>query len=258
MVMAKNKQTDNMVQSLLRAIDILNLVSESKKGLNVTQISEVLDLHKSTVYRLLNTLQYKNYVEKDNHKNYKTGKKIIELGNKALNNIDLRNEARPYLKELGDITKETIHLGVIDNFEIFYIDKVESSHTIRMYSSIGKGGPLYCTGVGKALLAFSSEKYINDFIKNTKLKRFTSNTITNKEKLKDHLNEIQNQGYAVDNMEHEENIRCVATPIFDYERQVIAAISISGPSHRITLTKIKEYSELAIKFSNKISNGLFI
>ncbi|RAK12580.1 IclR family transcriptional regulator [Halanaerobium saccharolyticum] len=256
--MVKKKQTDNLVQSLLRAIDILNLVSQSKEGLNVTQISEALNLHKSTVYRLLNTLQYKNYVKKDKYKNYKTGKKIIELGNKALNDIDLRNEAKPYLMELGNITKETVHLGIIEDYEIVYIDKVESSHTIRMHSSIGKGNPLYCTGVGKALLAFSSDKYIEDFIKNNELKRFTPNTITEKSELRDHLKKIQKQGYAVDNMEHEDNIRCVATPIFDHKKNVIAAISISGPVQRITLEKVKEYAELAIEFSQKISRSLFI
>lgn len=251
--MNADKLPKNTVQSLIRAIDILDLVSSRKEGINVTEIAEQLKLHKSTAYRLLSTLEYKNYVKKDKDKRYRVGKRVIEIGHQALNNIDLRKEMRPFLQELGEITEETVHLGIIDDFKVFYIDKVETSHTIRMYSSIGKGGPLYCTGIGKALLAFSEAEYINKFFEQLDFVKYTDNTIIYKEELKDELEKIKKRGYAVDNMEHEDNIRCVAAPIFDYRGDLIAAVSISAPAQRLTMERTAELSKLIVDYTNKMS-----
>lgn len=251
--MVSDKKPKNIVQSLIRAIDILDLVSKNKEGINVTEISDQLNLHKSTAYRLLSTLEYKNFVKKDKNKKYKVGKRVIEIGYQALNNIDLRKEMRPILQKLGEITEETIHLGVLDNFKVFYIDKVETSHTIRMYSSIGKGGPLYCTGIGKALLAFSEQEYINRFLKQVKFVKYTDNTITHKKELKDELEKIKKSGYAIDNMEHEDNIRCVAAPILDYSGDLIAAISISAPTQRMSMKRATKLSKLIVDNTKKMS-----
>lgn len=251
--MVSDKKPKNIVQSLIRAIDILDLVSKNKDGINVTEISDQLNLHKSTAYRLLSTLEYKNFVKKDKNKKYKVGKRVIEIGYQALNNIDLRKEMRPILQKLGEITEETIHLGVLDNFKVFYIDKVETSHTIRMYSSIGKGGPLYCTGIGKALLAFSEQEYINRFLKQVKFVKYTDNTITHKKELKDELEKIKKSGYAIDNMEHEDNIRCVAAPILDYSGDLIAAISISAPTQRMSMKRATKLSKLIVDNTKKMS-----
>ncbi|MFW5687250.1 MAG: IclR family transcriptional regulator [Halanaerobium sp.] len=251
--MAVDEIPKNTVQSLIRAMDILDLISSCKEGINVTEISARLKLHKSTVYRLLSTLEYKNYVKKDENKKYRIGKRVIEIGHQALNDIDLRKEMRPFLQKLGELTKETVHLGVIDDFKVFYIDKVESSHIIRMYSSIGKGGPLYCTGIGKVLLAFSGQKYIEKFIKRVKFVKYTENTIINKKDLRDQLAAIKNKGYAVDNMEHENNIRCVAAPIFDYRENLIAAVSISAPAQRMSMERTVDLSKLVIEYTQKMS-----
>lgn len=251
--MNSDKTPKNTVQSLIRAIDILDLVSSNKEGINVTEISTQLKLHKSTAYRLLSTLEYKNFVKKDKNKRYKVGKRVIEIGHQALINIDLRKEMRPILQELGEITKGTVHLGILDDFKVFYIDKVETSHTLRMYSSIGKGGPLYCTGLGKALLAFSEQEYINRFLKQLKFVRYTDNTITHKKELKDELEKIKKRGYAVDNMEHEDNIRCVAAPVFDYSGELIAAVSISAPTQRISMKRTTKLSKLIVDYSQKMS-----
>lgn len=251
--MAADRVPKNTVQSLIRAVDILDLISSSKKGINVTEIAERLKLHKSTAYRLLQTLEYKNYVKKDEHKRYKVGKRVIEIGQQALNNIDLRQEMRPFLQKLGEITEETVHLGILDDFKVFYIDKVETSHTIRMFSSIGKGGPLYCTAIGKALLAFSEEEYINKFIAQVDFVKYTENTIIQKEKLRSELAEIKERGYAVDNMEHEDKIRCVAAPVFDYSGKLTAAVSISAPAQRMPMERITELSKLLVEYTQKMS-----
>ncbi len=251
--MTADRTPKNTVQSLIRAVDILDLISSSKEGINVTEIAAQLKLHKSTAYRLLSTLEYKNYVKKDKNKRYKVGKRVIEMGHQALNNIDLRKEMRPFLQELGEATKETVHLGIIDDYKVFYIDKVETSHTIRMYSSIGKGGPLYCTGIGKVLLAFSEKEYIDQFLKQLKFVKYTKNTIINRKELKEELAEIKKRGYAVDNMEHEDNIRCVAAPIFDYRGELIAAVSISAPAQRMTMERTAELSQLLVDYTQRMS-----
>jgi DNA-binding IclR family transcriptional regulator len=251
--MAVGQEPKSTVQSLVRAIDILDLVSRSKEGISVTEIAAQLQLHKSTAYRLLNTLEYKNYVKKDQNKKYKVGTKVIEIGHYALNNIDLRKEMHPFLKKLGEITKETVHLGIIDDHKVIYIDKVESSHTIRMYSRIGKGGPLYCTGIGKALLAFSDSDYISRFLKQLKFVKYTDNTIIDQNELKDELIKIREKGYAVDNMEHEENIRCVAAPVFDFRGELMAAVSISAPAQRMTLERTDELSKLLLDYTEQMA-----
>jgi DNA-binding IclR family transcriptional regulator len=243
----------NTVQSLVRAIDILDLIGHSKKGISVTEIAAQLKLHKSTAYRLLSTLEYKNYVKKDQNKRYKVGTKVIEIGHYALDNIDLRKEMHPFLQKLGEITKETIHLGIIDDYKVIYIDKVESSHTIRMYSSIGKGGPLYCTGIGKVLLAFSEPGYINKFLKNLEFVKYTAQTIIDQKDLKEELIKIKEKGYAVDNMEHEENIRCVAAPVFDFRGKLIAAVSISAPAQRMTMARTVKLSKLLLTYTEQMS-----
>lgn len=251
--MAAEQASKNTVQSLVRAIDILDLISRSKNGISVTEIAAQLQLHKSTAYRLLSTLEYKNYVKKDRNKRYKVGRRVIEIGHHALDNIDLRKEMHPFLEELGKITKETVHLGIKDDYKVFYIDKVESSHTIRMYSSIGKGGPLYCTGIGKALLAFSDPEYLSRFLKEVKFVKYTDNTIVDKRELKEELTKIKARGYAVDNMEHEENIRCLAAPVFDFRGKLTAAVSISAPAQRIPLERTAELSKLLLDYTEQMS-----
>ncbi|AZR74760.1 IclR family transcriptional regulator [Anoxybacter fermentans] len=245
-----------MVQSLDRALDILEKIVEAEDGLGVTELSKSLELHKSTIYRLLATLAYRGYVRQDpKNEKYKVGIKLFELGNLALNKLELRREVRPFLEELMSRTGETIHLGILDNDEVVYIDKVESPQTIRMYSKIGKRAPVHCTGLGKVLLAYSSSEVIDKVIEKG-LRAYTENTITDVDAFKKHLEEIRRQGFAIDNVEHEEGIRCVAGPIFDYSGNVIASFSISGPTMRVTEEKIPDFAQLVRDYSKKMSRAL--
>ncbi len=251
------KKPNQLIKSLDRAIDILELVVGKENGMGVTEISRELDIHKSTVYRLLDTLKYRGYLEKneDNHK-YFAGINLFELSSKVLNDIDSRIRVRPYLEELMQKTKETIHLGILDGGEVIYLDKVESTATIRMYSQVGKRVPAHSTSLGKAIMAHISEERVKEILQEKGMEGKTKNTITDLDKFLDHLKKVRKQGYAVDDEEQEEDIRCIAGPIFNHRGDVVAAFSISAPITRMTEKRMEELAKLVVEYSNKMSRSL--
>ncbi|QTL96715.1 helix-turn-helix domain-containing protein [Iocasia frigidifontis] len=248
MVLSKN------VQSISRAINILEKLIYSDKGLGVTEISNSLALKKSTTHRILSTLVNHGYVAQDENSKYKVGLKFFEVGSVAINKLDLRNDVRPFLKKIRDKTNETVHLGLLDNNHVLYIDKVESLKTVRMFSEIGRKIEPHCTSLGKVLLAYSPDKVVDDIIDNGLIK-YTDNTITEPDKLKEHLKEVRINGYAIDDEEQLMGVRCIAGPIFNYEGEVIASFSITGPLIRMSKEKIKELSELIKQYSIIISRS---
>ena len=251
------KKPNQPVKSLDRALNILEIVASAEGPLGVTEISQKADLHKSTVYRILDTLHYRGYIsQKQENEKYSTGLKLFELGSLAINELDLQSTAKPYLKELKNLTEEAVHLGVLDDGEIIYIEKVESPKTITMRSKVGKRVYAHSTSLGKAILAFSSNDLVDSIIESKGLPQKTSNTITNEKDFKMELKAIRKQGYAIDDEENEEYIRCLAGPIFNHKGEVSAAFSISGPAIRLTLDKVEEFSSLIKQYSKKISNSL--
>lgn len=247
----------DVVQSVDRALSILDVLSDFESGVGLTEISVKLNLHKSTVYRLLSTLIFKGYVEQDEITNkYRLTLKLLELGNKRIENIDVLEVARPYLNELMKKTNEVVHLVLLEGYEMVYIDKVESHNTIRMYSRIGKRSPAYCTAVGKAILAYLPEKKVDEIWKQSDVKKHTQYTITDLPKMKEELEIIRRNGYSVDEQEHELGVRCLGSPIFNHNGEVFAAISISGPTMRFTKEKASELSSLLKEYSKKISEKL--
>jgi DNA-binding IclR family transcriptional regulator len=252
-----SKKPNQLIKSLDRALDILELIVDRENGMGVTEISRELGIHKSTVYRLLDTLKFRGFLEKneDNHK-YISGIKLFELSSKVLNDIDSRVRVRPYLEELMQKTEETIHLGILDSGEIIYLDKVESNATIRMYSQVGKRVPAHSTSLGKAIMAQLSEKRVKEILKKKGMEKNTENTITEVDKFLDHLEKVRKQGYAVDDEEQEEDIRCIAGPIFNHRGDVVAAFSISAPMTRMTESRMNELAELVVEYSQKMSRSL--
>lgn len=250
-------QRNYLVQSLDRALAILEELSRHESGLGVTDIGSILGLHKSTVHRLLYTLMVRGYVEKDiETEKYRLGLKVVELGQIRLENTEIRAEARPYLVKLMEQTNETVHLCILENGEVVYIDKVESSNTVRMYSRIGRRAPMHCTGVGKAIAAFLGEEEVRRIVREKGLPRKTDTTITELDELLKHFEIIRKQGYAIDDEEHDYGIRCVAAPVRDYKGDVIASISVSGPSMRITKERINDLAAKVIETALNISKRL--
>lgn len=232
----------NLVQTIERVSQILDLVAQGSQGTSIRDLSAKLGLPKGTVHRLLSSLGYFGYVKQDmKSRNYMLGLKLLELGNLIINQLDLRKVAEPVLKELAEETKETVHMVIMDNNEIVYIDKIETEKSIgglKMASMVGSRNHAHSCAVGKMLLAYYSEDELANFFRQKPLPRRTANTIVDPVELKEHLEAIRRNGYAIDEEENEEGIRCVAAPILNDKGKVVSAISLSGPAFRVTRSLI--------------------
>jgi len=248
----------NIVQSVGRALSILELLADYDEGLGITEIGEKASLHKSTVHRLLGTLIYKGFVEQSEITNkYRISLKLYELGSKRIAGMDLVSASKLYTKELMENTNEVVHLVVRDGNDIVYTDKVDANNTIRvMTSAIGKRSELYSTSVGKAILAFLDEAEVERIWAESDIKKWTSNTITDLGELKSELELIRHNGYAEDNEENELGVRCVGAPVFNHDGVVEGAISVSGPTIRVTRDKVEELGGLVKKYADLISREL--
>lgn len=245
------------VQSVDRAFDILEILATEKGGMGVTEIARRIGLHKSTVHRLLTSMASRGYIEKDETTGtYRLGLKLVELCSLYLNSLELKTEAQPYLRKLAALTAQPVHLAILDRHEAVYIDKIESFNTIRMYSAIGKRVPLYCTAVGKVLLMDKEDDEIRALFQEIQLVPRTANTITDVEKLISELDIVRQRGWAVDNEEHEEGIRCIAGPIYDYRGEIIAAVSTSGLKTIISPERDDEIAKYVVETAREISKRM--
>ncbi len=230
------------VQAIERGCRILDLLSKDKRRYSIQDLSSELDLPKPTVHRILSTLRHFGYVTQDEmSKEYRLGFRLVELGYTVLDQIDLRKIAEPLLDQLASVVQETVHLVILDHGEIVYLDKVEKvsdPKSLRMVSRIGMRNYAHSCAVGKVLLASLPDNERDEIIAQKGLPRMTKNTIVSSRELKKHLADVKARGYAMDNEENEEGIRCVASPVKNDRGEVIAAISISGPSVRLTENRI--------------------
>jgi IclR family KDG regulon transcriptional repressor len=250
-------ERENMVKSVSRALDIIDIVSSEKNGLGVTEIAKQMDINKSSVYRILSTLVQYGYMEQDEETSrYKLGYKFLEMSSKLLESIDLRKEAKPYLQELEKETNEVIHLVVYDQGEVIYIEKLEGTETLRMHSKVGKRAPMHCTAVGKAILAHLPSNVVLDVLERKGMPRHTDKTITDKDEFLKELAQVKQKGYALDLEENEYGIRCIAVPIFDHVGKVIAAVSLSGPTIRMTYERIEQLQARIRQIGKQISARL--
>ena len=250
-------ERENIVKSVSRALDIINIISSNKDGIGVTGIAEQIDINKSSVHRLLATLVQYGYVEQDKETSrYRLGYKFLEISSKLLESIDLRKEAKPFLQELEKETNEVIHLVVYDQGEVIYIEKLEGTETLRMHSKVGRRAPMHCTAVGKAILAHLPPNVVHETIERRGLPAHTENTMTKKDELLKELIQVKQKGFALDLEENEYGIRCIAVPIFDHLGKVVAAVSISGPTIRMTEDRIEQLLGRMIQIGRKISERL--
>ena len=244
------------VQSLDRAFDILELLSREQHGLNLTEIGNRLDLHKSTVYRLLQALKERGYIEKSPRGAYRLGMEFIELSSLYLNNLELKTEAQPMLRELSSLSANTVFLATLQENEVVYIDKMETHNSLRKYSIIGQRAPLYCTALGKSMLTGMAEDQIRKLYGGVELEAFTDRTITNVEDLVAEVEKIRRRGWSVDDEEYEEGLRCIGAPIRDYRNEVIAAVSTSGYTSVITRERVEEIAAYVVKAARDISQRM--
>jgi len=246
-----------IINSIDRTLKILQLFSLQKPEWGVSEISKELNLYKSCIHNTLYTLLNRGFVNQNpNNGKYRLSIKFFELGSVVLENIDLRKIVHPYLEQLSQEFNETVHLGILSEGEVISIEQERSNQSLQPQIYIGKRAPLHCTGVGKSLLAFLETERIEQVIREKGLKKFTDNTITDADQLKKELQQIRKQGYAIDNMEHEPGVRCIAVPIKDYQSKVIASLSLSGPEFRINKEKIPLIKEKVIECCRLISQAM--
>ena len=244
------------VKSLRKAIRVLECFSLHEPRLPLTEIARKVGLPLSTTHRILTTLRTVGMVEQEGDRDlYRLGLKLLELGSMVLANMEVHREALPCIEELVRETGETVHLGVFDGSQVVSIEKMDSPHGLASNVTIGKGAPAYCTGVGKALLAYQPETVV-EHVCRLGLAKHTRQTITDPERLRRELARVRAQGYAVDDMEHQRDVRCVAAPVRDYSGRVVASLSVSGPATRIPKDRIpllaRRVRDVAVKLSARL------
>ena len=247
------------VQSVYRALKLLDYIcsSEDHRGVSLSELSEYIGLSKPSVYKLLSTLQEFRLVSKDPRSGlYKPGPGLLELAHRGLERLELRDLALPELEKLWRETNETVHLAVLDEGEVVYLEKRESRQTIRMYSAVGRRAPAHCTGLGKAILAFLPQDERRRILAQKGMRKYTANTITNLKEFEAECKRIREQGYAFDLGEHEEEIRCVAAPILDHTGRPIAAISVAIPAFRADLARLKDIAPKVEAAARAVSEKL--
>lgn len=245
------------IQSVLRATDILELFLNGQKELSVKEIAEAMELSKSTVHGLIKTLASKGYLyQNEESGKYRLGMKLFQLGHIVENQFDFAEVSRPIINKLVTTLKETVHLVTFEQGEAIYIEKKEGTHSLRIYSQIGRRAPFHCTGVGKAILAFLPKKEQEEIIETLTLESFTENTIVTKQALVKELAVVKEQGFAVDNEEIEIGLICTASPIFNYQGRVVGSISCAVPTVRLNEGHQQEVITGIKTAANEISTTL--
>lgn len=245
-----------IIQSLDRALHILDLFDDQHRELKITEISQRLGLHKSTVHSLLKTLQLHGYIEQDENGLYRLGMKLLEKGQLLLRGLDIREVSNGHLKRLSEETGQTVHLVVQDGAEGVYIDKVEGSKAAIRYSWIGRRVPLHSSAVGKILAAYMPQAEREKLLANYTYSTQTANTITSEAEFLTELDQVRETGIAYDREENEIGVRCIAAPVYDHSRRIVAAISMSTLVTTVDEQELQALVLRLVETSKLISNGL--
>lgn len=245
------------INSVEKALKVLELLAD-KQELSVTKVAEHLDFNRTGSHRFLATLRELGYVEKDGDSRYHLTFKILELGMKFADRFEIKSVARPHMQELVSIYNETVNLACWDGRIVVQLDKVESREILRLDLAIGMQAPAHCTGLGKAILAFLPPDERENFLRREKLAAYTPNTITTRKGLLAELEKTRERGFAIDDEELAIGLRCVASPIFDYQGFPTYAMSIAGPATRMDYATVarmkKDVRRLCAKLSKYLGN----
>jgi len=238
--MVRRDKSNYIIQSVSHALDVLEQFRGEEDELGVTELSKRLKLHKNNVFRILATLQSRNYIEQNkSNENYRLGVKCLELGQTFIQQRGMLKQSRAILAELAERAGETSYISILRSNDVVYIDAVEASSTVRVVSRLGLHMPTHATAAGKALIACESEEEIRSRYPKG-LTRYTDNTTASIEDLLGSLEQVREQGFATDLEEFEMGLRCIAAPVRDYTRKVIGAVSVSGPAHRMSDERIEQ------------------
>jgi IclR family transcriptional regulator, KDG regulon repressor len=244
------------ITSLQRGLRLLNLFALEETGLSAAHVARLTSLPVSTVHRFLINLESAGFLSCDSSGLYYLGTACVSLGQAARGQLDVRRASLPHLQELNHRTRETVHLTVRHGLTAVYVEKLDSPEPLRIHSRIGASIPLYCTAVGKILLAYLPEAERESILKHLELKRFTENTASNLQELHAELQRTRKNGFACDLEEHELHIRCIAAPIWDHSGAVNASLSVTGPAVRMSTARLRQIAPMIREVGLKISAQL--
>jgi IclR family KDG regulon transcriptional repressor len=241
------------IRAVERALDVLLCFSRQTPQLSMTQISEQIGINKSTVHRLLATLEKKRFVERDPVTGgYRLGINMLQMAYLTLEHNDLREIAGRYLRRLSEQFRENVNLAILDGADVIYLDVVESPQRVKLAAAIGQHLPAFCTASGKAILAFSSDEVVQQVLEHG-MPRYTQNTLDSFENFIENMNVTREQGFALSLQEFEEGINAIAVPILDQDNQPIASVAVAGPSYRLTQDRVIEIGPKLLDTVREIS-----
>ncbi|WP_342044134.1 IclR family transcriptional regulator [Bacillus sp. OTU530] len=241
---------------LIKASIILDFLSKCDEPQPLITIAKETGLTTSTALKILDTLLLIGYVQKDlDSKRFSLGLSMIKYANKAINNLDIKQIAQPHLEELQKVTSETVHLGIRDKDSIVYVTKIESKNPVCLYSKVGNTVPMYCSAMGKAVLADVSDEEVRNYLSRNPLTKLTNNTITTEHGFMEEIVNVRGLGYAYDDSEHEEGVFCIGASIA-LNNKNYGAISVSMPKYRLTEEFHKQIIEAVQKCKFNILNDI--
>lgn len=243
------------ISSLAKGLDVLELLAE-KGELSVSEVARSLGHNRTGSHRLLATLRELGYVEQNRNNKYHLTFKMLELGTKLSHRLGIRSMALPYMEKLSMSFGETINLGVRDGFSVFHLEKIDSKEILRVDSQIGSTAPVYCSALGKAIVAFIQKDELASFLSGIEFKPHGPNCITSLGELKEELEKVKKQGFAIDNEELVSGLKCVAAPVFDHTGSVLYSISVAGPAMRLTKKRTVDIQEKLKKICQELSRKL--
>ncbi len=244
------------ITALQRGLRLLHLFSESPRGLTAKQVAALSRLPVSTVHRFLANLVTAGFLNRDTEGTHHLGIVCFSIGQAAAGQLDIRRLSLPYLRELNQQTRETIHLTVRHALSAVYVEKLDSPEPLRIYSRIGASVPLHCTAVGKVMLAYMPGDEQDRILPELDLKRRTPNSVGSLQELRTELLRVRKNGYGYDLEEHELHIRCVAAPIWDHTGSVQSSLSITAPAFRMPVARLRQLAPMIQAAGRKISAEL--
>jgi len=248
---------NDQVHSLVRALALLNRISEATDGATLTELAQQVGLPPSTAHRLLTTLEQERYVRFDHDgRLWSVGVQAFVIGCTFTRTRSLVGISRQLMRRLMEESEETVNLAIEDQGEMVYLAQVECRQMMRAFARPGTRVPLHCSGVGKAVLSVSSSRTLARFLQHRGMARLTAKTITSPAQLRADLEHARTVGYAVDDEEHAVGLRCIAAPIFDETGDVVAAVSLSGPMARINDERLSQLGALVLQTARTISTEM--
>ncbi|HEY4840162.1 MAG TPA: IclR family transcriptional regulator [Candidatus Acidoferrales bacterium] len=254
---SKTSSSVYKLQVMDRALAILDVLGAANTDSSLPELCVALNLHKSTLHRLMMVLESHRLVDKNpDTGRYRLGLKLFELGSKAIASLDLRELALPHLTRVQHETEETVNFAMMDKGEVLYIAKIEPKRNLRIAAHVGHRFPAYCTSLGKAMLAELPEAEVDAILSGCEMKARTPNTITSPVILKEELRMIRSRGYAIDDEENDEGARCIGVAVRNQYGNPVAAISASGPASRVTKSEVPRIAEVLMRSAEALSKEL--